>query len=566
MSQSEFSQSLRSIVGRRNVIVDERKTKSYRTGFRSGTGTALAVVLPSTLLSLWQVLQVCVANNKIIIMQAANTGLTKGSTPSGDRYERDIVIVNTMTMSKIIVLQKGEQVISFPGATLHSLEKRLEPLNRSPHSETGSTCIGASIVGGIANNSGGALLKRGPAYTELALFAQLNVHGQLELVDHLGIDGLGESADEILINLEKERFADGNIRFTNKVASDHNYTSIVRAVDADSPSRYNGNRASLYEASGCAGKLAVFAVRLDTFPKPRKETVFYVGTNDPKQFTSLRRDMLSKFTNLPDAAEYLHRDCFDVAEYYGKDTFMLIQHLGTAFMPRLFAIKRAIDTTLNRMSWLPCNFLDHVLQFIARLCPQHLPQRLLEFRSLYEHHLILKTGDAGIAEALEYLEETFSRAGHEENSGFFVCTDDEANKVYLHRFAAAGAAIRYQIIHQREVGDVLALDVALKRNDKEWLERLPPSIQNNIVKSFYYGHFFCHVFHQDYILKKGADTAAVKDAMLKILDNRGAKYPAEHNVGHDYHAEEDLARFYRRLDPTNSFNPGVGKTSRKYMW
>lgn len=37
----------------------------------------------------------------------------------------------------------------------------------------GSSCIGASVIGGVCNNSGGSLVKRGPAYTEMALYAQL---------------------------------------------------------------------------------------------------------------------------------------------------------------------------------------------------------------------------------------------------------------------------------------------------------------------------------------------------------------------------------------------------------
>ncbi|MEC7468986.1 MAG: hypothetical protein VYC51_03975, partial [Pseudomonadota bacterium] len=41
-----------------------------------------------------------------------------------------------------------------------------------------------------------------------------------------------------------------------------------------------------------------------------------------------------------------------------------------------------------------------------------------------------------------------------------------------------------------------------------------------------------------------------------------AKYPAEHNVGHLYKAEDGLAAFYRELDPTNTFNPGVGKLDK----
>jgi D-lactate dehydrogenase len=54
--------------------------------------------------------------------------------------------------------------------------------------------------------------------------------------------------------------------------------------------------------------------------------------------------------------------------------------------------------------------------------------------------------------------------------------------------------------------------------------------------------------------------------MLAILDQRGAEYPAEHNVGHLYPAKPDLQAFYRSADPTNSFNPGLGKTSKRKNW
>ena len=60
----------------------------------------------------------------------------------------------------------------------------------------------------------------------------------------------------------------------------------------------------------------------------------------------------------------------------------------------------------------------------------------------------------------------------------------------------------------------------------------------------YYGHFFCNVFHQDYIVRKGADPKLLKRELLKLLDDRGAEYPAEHNVGHLYEAKPPLREFY----------------------
>ena len=45
-----------------------------------------------------------------------------------------------------------------------------------------------------------------------------------------------------------------------------------------------------------------------------------------------------------------------------------------------------------------------------------------------------------------------------------------------------------------------------------------------------------------------------------------AEYPAEHNVGHLYVAKPALAGFYQSLDPTNTFNPGIGHTPRGRDW
>lgn len=88
------------IVGRNHLLTEPAKTERYRKGFRSGEGDALAVVFPACLLEQWRVLQACVAADVIILMQAANTGLTEGSTPNGNDYPRDIVIINTLRMEK----------------------------------------------------------------------------------------------------------------------------------------------------------------------------------------------------------------------------------------------------------------------------------------------------------------------------------------------------------------------------------------------------------------------------------------------------------------------------------
>lgn len=552
---------LRGIAGTAHVLDDSRKTRRYATGFRFGGGPVAAVVRPGTLVEQWRVLQACVNAGAIVIMQGANTGLTGGSTPNGT-YDRPVIIINAMRISGIHVLDGGAQVVCLPGATLHALERVLGPLGREPHSVIGSSCIGASVFGGICNNSGGALIRRGPAYTELALYAQLDGQGRLNLVNHLGIE-LGEEPEAILRRVEAGQFSDADVRNPgNRAASDRRYGDHVRQVDEATPARFNADPTRLFEASGSAGKVMLLAVRLDTFVAERKTATFYIGSNDQAELTELRRHILSQFDTLPIAGEYMHRDAYDVAEAYGKDTFLAIRYLGTDRLPRLFAFKGWMDRIARRLPFVSDHFGDHMLQLLSRLFPAHLPPRMTDIRQRFEHHLMLKMGEDGIEAARRHLAQVFPSA----KGDFFECTPEEAEKAFLHRFAAAGAAIRYRAVHAREVEDIVALDIALRRNDRDWFETLPAELTKPIIRSLYYGHFFCHVFHQDYIVAKGHDPLALEKQMWALLDARGAEYPAEHNVGHLYHAKPQLVDHYRALDPCNAFNPGIGHTSRCTHW
>lgn len=547
---------LRGIVGRRHVLASDRETLRHRTGFRFGTGPVLAVVRPGTMVEQWRVLQACVAAGVIVIPQAANTGLTGGSTPHG-AYDRPVVVINTLRIKGLHLIQGGAQVIALPGTTLYELEARLRPLGREPHSVIGSSCIGASVMGGVCNNSGGALVRRGPAYTELALYARVDAQGQLSLVNHLGI-ALGEDPETMLDRLERGTFTESDVAATpDRAASDPHYGDHVRAIHADTPARFNADPSRLFEASGSAGKMMVFAVRLDTFPKEAATRVFYIGTNDPAELTELRRTILGSFAQLPIAAEYMHREAFDIAARYGKDTYLAIRHLGTDRLPLLYAAKARVDSLAARLP-LRAHLADRVLQWLADRLPEHLPARMRAWRDRYEHHLVLRIAADGVAEAQEALAARFPSA----TGDWFECTGAEGDAAFLHRFAAAGAAVRYRQVHGDAVEDIVALDIALPRNTTDWFERLPDALSAPILHKLYYGHFLCHVFHQDYIVRKGADPLALEHAMWDLLDRRGAEYPAEHNVGHLYPAKPALRAHYEALDPCNVFNPGIGHTIR----
>lgn len=549
--------ALRGAVGKRHVLTASRATARFRKGYRTGEGPAIAVVRPGSLVELWRAASACVAADVSIIMQASNTGLTGGSTPDGADYPGGLVIISTTRLGGLTVIREGAQVLCQPGTTLHRLEQALRPYGREPHSVIGSSCLGASVVGGVCNNSGGSLIRRGPAYTQLALFGEVLPDGSLRLVNHLGI-ALGDEPETILSRIDNGTFTEADIDpAQDKWAHDHSYADHVRDIESAVPARFNADPRCLFEAAGSAGKLIVFAVRLDTFAREDETTTFYIGTAEPARLTELRRTMLRDFDTLPIAGEYMHRTAFDVADRYGRDMFFAIERLGTDRLPALFAAKARVDAAIGS------GISDRLMQWSSRFIPDHLPEMMRLYRDRFAHHLILKVPRGQVEAARELLARLFPGGAEGDH---FECTAKEAAKAFLHRFVAAGAAVRYRAVHADEVADIVALDIALPRNTREWVEQLPAALEAQTIHALYYGHFFCQVFHQDYIVKKGTDPLAFEHALWALLDERGAQYPAEHNVGHLYVARPSLQEFYRSIDPHNQLNPGIGHTPRGRDW
>ncbi|KAB1645357.1 D-lactate dehydrogenase [Gulosibacter chungangensis] len=554
--------ALVDILGKAHVLTSARATGPYARGNRFGSGKVLAVLRPGNLVDMWRALQVCVDKDLIVIPQAANTGLTGGSGPGQQGYDRDVVIMSTMRINQIHLINDAREAVCLAGSRLYELEDTLAPHGREPHSVIGSTSIGASVIGGIANNSGGSQVRKGPAFTEHAIFARVNEDKKVELVNHLGIE-LGDDPAQVLDRLQRGDWSDADVTPPPTDSLNMPYAEHVREI-ADSPARYNADPKFLYEASGSAGKILVFAVRTRTFPKDEHTTTFYIGTNDPAELEDLRRAVLASDNQLPISGEYLDRTTFDLAEKYGKDTYVAMKYAGSNLLGKMFSLKTWANGVFGKFKVFGPTFADTISQKIFGLVPAKLPKRLVDIRDRYEHHLIMEVGNAQKQETEQFLTAFFAEPGR--GGGFLLCTEDEAESAMLQRFGAASAMGRYNNLNREKVGGMVTFDVALRRDDYDWLEVLPPEIKDQIEVSVYYGHFFCHVMHQNHVAKKGVDTAKLKEQMTKLLTDRGAAIPAEHNYGRIYEAPESLESFYKELDPCNVFNAGVGNTSPRRNW
>jgi D-lactate dehydrogenase len=248
---------------------------------------------------------------------------------------------------------------------------------------------------------------------------------------------------------------------------------------------------------------------------------------------------------------------------YGKHMIYAIRKFGPQSIPGLMAAKARWDVRVKHCKFLPRNLTDRLTQAFNQITPAMVAKRILDYRRDYQHHLMIK-GDISQAEQLTSLLDEFFKS---RSGSYFVCNKQEESDAFLIRFAVGGATISYcDYLNIDPNEGLIAFDAALRRNDDQWLFDLPKHLQDQIQADSCCGHFFCFVNHQDYVLKPGVDGKKFKQEVIDYIEQRGARYPAEHNVGHLYAAKEDYQQHWRQLDPTNSCNPGIGKTSRRKFW
>ncbi|CAE7655006.1 dld [Symbiodinium pilosum] len=519
-----------------------------------GKGRAIAVVKPGTLDEALRVLKACVAADTAIIPQGAKTGLTGGSVPRGSGCDRPSVVINMRRLEKILPIGAGQQVLCFAGAGIFSLQEALKPLKRDSHSVLGSIFLNPSVAAGIAFGSGGTQVHKGPAYTDRALFCRITEGGEVELVNTLGLKT--PTGQEIIPFLDgaTELSASDADPACQRAASWPNYPEHVTSCDGK-VSRYCSDLAG-EDCNRSEGKVLILATIHDTFPLPRENKFVWISCKDFATANLLKRKVaLSSPDCLPKQFEYLGRAQFDCCDRGGRVLIKLIELLGMMNLSGLWNFKLKFEA-------LPIPFVnvlaDKVLWYLNPVFPESLPKQLMQQGRDYNHHLIMEMTEFGGGELkrLEALLESVLADLPEGQAKSYVCKDAfESSRVMLFRFAVQ-PSIRTMAVGTGRQG--LIIDYAMPKNFDRILE-LPEDwgIEMRCLCS----HFGCNVFHESLVLRNDVDAEAMKKKIKKFIESSGGKLPAEHGHGTEYAAPEDTQQRWRRIDPRNCMNPGVGQTS-----
>ncbi len=547
---------LEKIVGKENVVSNGRKLSAFTTGARIGKGEALAVVQPGSLKEAVSALRACVEADVIVIPQGRNTGLTGGSVPRSDKCSRPTVILNTSRLNKVHAIG-NHQMLCCGGVGIYDLHIRAKSLKRESHSVLGSIFLNPTVSAGIAFGSGGTQIRKGPAYTEQALWCYVSADGKVEVVNTIENISAGTCEEELLDNVENGLM---NASTKRTPASDaKRYRKHVCQLNNE-VSRCNADTSGI-DPCRSEGKVLILASVHDTFPEPLEKVTYWVSCKDMATAQALRCEVfLNNPEDLPISCEYMDRDSIDLIDSAGRGLCCLLSFLGIGDrLSSLWGVKIIVESLpFPLCSTLP----DMVLYYLNGFCPPTLPPRIHALSKQYDHHILVTLG--------EYGDDSLRRADNRLKS--FVlqnpdsvtihqCNAEETNKSTYFRFAAA-PAFRTYCVGRGLQG--ISVDYALRKNDFETPNIEEPLLltgnANEPVARMRYSHFGCNVVHEDIAFDKTADVRNCHVEIKKSIESRGGKLPAEHGHGTEYVAPVATQERWHKMDPCNVMNAGIGGT------
>jgi D-lactate dehydrogenase (quinone) len=332
----------------------------------------------------------------------------------------------------------------------------------------------------------------------------------------------------------------------------------------------------------------------DTFPKPKSKKTFWISFDSVETAFAFRQQVaLDNPTDLPISMEYMDRDAFDVVNDAGRVLGNMIKYVGTSstLIRQLWNVKLYIEA-------LPYDtapfWVDQLLYKVNHYFPSILPKSIMEMGQKWDHHVMMTIGDfdnGSMDRMVERMNNFAKSKGSDKicivdcdcntSSSPFSMSGDGATTAALSAFRfVAAPAFRTWCVGQNLQG--YSVDYALPKNGGSIpaLHRPPstsghttPSNTNDTpkqpipVKRMRYSHFACNVVHEDLAYAADVDIEQAKHMLKDVIEYEcDGKLPAEHGHGTEYIAPHTTQERWKRMDPLNIFNPGIGGLSYNFRY
>lgn len=376
----------------------------------------------------------------------------------------------------------------------------------------------------------------------------------LGLKDHQDGDGAIEFLDG------KDSLCEGDLDAAcTREGSYPNYAESLRRLDAQ-VARYNADTTGL-DCCRSEGKVMILASVHDTWPII-KDRLVWISCKDFETANAVKRRVALKSSDcMAKSCEYMNCEAFKGVDNAGRILIKAIEIAGMRNVEPLWNAKLAIESIELPFMNVIC---DKFLFWFNSIFPQPLPQVLQDFGRAYDHHLLVEFGEYsdGEIDRLQSALESLVASRPEGHVRFHFCQGLEREQAINWRFVIAPAFRTFCVGNDLQG---LSIDYALPKSFVEY-PALPES-QHPVMHRWVYSHFGCNVYHEDLSFNPKVDVNVAKYDVKDAIEGVGGKLPAEHGHGTEYKAPKTIQERWKRIDPLNIMNPGVGGTSynRRYM-
>jgi D-lactate dehydrogenase len=259
----------------------------------------------------------------------------------------------------------------------------------------------------------------------------------------------------------------------------------------------------------------------------------------------------------------MNKEVFTGVDRAGRILIFMIKLIGMQRLAPLWDLKLMIEMIPLPYTNIIC---DKLLYWFNGIIPQStlLPAQVQDLGKKYDHHCLMEFSEYSEGECDRLLNslDKFVKSKPEGAVSYHICesaTDQE--RATLYRFVVA-PAFRTFAIGKGLQG--FSIDFALPKN----YTACPtiPEKQYPVAHRWIYSHFGCNVYHEDYTFGSEVDLRGVEEGFQESIQTTGGRAPAEHGHGMEYPAPPDMQERWKKTDPLNIMNPGVGGTSALRMY
>ena len=338
-------------------------------------------------------------------------------------------------------------------------------------------------------------------------------------------------------------------------ASDTTYAQRLCVLD-DNVSRFNADIRGC-DCNRSEGKVVILATVHDTFPKPLTTKSFWLSFDSLETALDFRRQVcLDNAKDLPVSLEYMDRDSFDVINQAGRVLAGIIKLVGpsSTVIKSLWSMKQWVEGLPLESAPYVC---DKFLYSINNWIPASLPAPIMKLGKDRNHHVAMTVGEYGDGSMKRLLDRmhTFASKNGRDKIEIYECqSPSEANSLTAFRFVAAPAFKTWCVGNDVQG---FSVDYALPKNGGE-----APPLDSHPLKRMRYSHFACNVVHEDLAYPRNVDAMQAKMNLKQTVEQKcHGKLPAEHGHGTEYTAPPETQERWKRMDPLNVMNPGIGGLS-----